>query len=90
MSGHGRCRDHFSTVWAWMTEQFIQVFGPLVFLQGSFLFERFLTLGARMPLLISELAVDEMQVPQQAGILGESPATVCAQVGSLPGVDPLV
>lgn len=90
MSGHGRCGDHFATVWAWMTEQFIQVFGPLVFFQGSFLLKRFLALGARMPFLISRLAVDAMQVPQQVGILGESPATVRTQVGSLSGVDPLV
>ena len=53
MSRHRRGGDHLSAVRARVTEDFIQVFGPLVFLQGSFLFEGFLTLGARIRLLAS-------------------------------------
>lgn len=73
-----------------MAEQFLHVFAPLVFFQGSFLFEGFLTLRARMPFLIPELAVNEVQVPQQVGMLGEGLATLGAQVRSLFRVDSLV
>lgn len=66
------------------------MFGPLVLLQGSFLFEGFLTLGACMLLLISSLAVDEVQVAQQVGPLGEGLATLRAQVGLLSRVDSFV
>lgn len=90
MSLHRRCRDHLSAGRTWTTEQLSQVFGPLVFFQCSFLFKGFLTLRARMLLLVSRLAVDEVEVTQQVGPVGESLATLCAQVGFLSGVDSLV
>lgn len=90
MSSDCRRGDHLSTVRARVTEQFIQVFALLVFLQGSFLFEGFPTLGAKVLLLISKLTVDEIQMAQQVGLLGESLAALCAQIRFLPRVDSFV
>ena len=43
-----------------------------------------------MSLLLFTLIVDEIQVPQQIGVLGESPAALQTQVGFLFRVDPFM
>lgn len=63
---------------------------PLVVLQGPFPLKGLLTLGARVPLLVVELAVDQLAVPHQVGPVGKRLAALCTQVRLLTGVDALV
>lgn len=86
----GRRRHHLPAVGALPTVELVAVLDPLVVLQGPFPLEGFLTLGARVALLVVELAVDQLAVPHQVGPVGERLAALRAQVRLLPGVDALV